>query len=266
MSIRGGNGLGDAIYILSVARHILSQGTKIEICTKWPEVFSQLEGDIKLSKFRRDNINHLAHYTTRKGIAGTSQFTDVCINAGFREPIEFEFGWKPVNKELYDRIRSNPRPVIAVAMPRNPMGRTDGFGKEILPTRAGYQAVMDALKGRAYTVMIGAGPAIYGLKGVDLDLTNKTTVKDMFDVTCAVDGFLGFCSNFVPLAESQSKPALFVWARKNLTAPQVFVRRITPEKILHRETSTWVFDDAKADEIEVGVRALLKAMAAHSAS
>jgi hypothetical protein len=243
----------------------MAQGHSVEVCTRWPEVFSQLRG-IKISKFRRDRITNLAHYTTRKSVSGTSQFTDVCINAGIREPIPFKFEWEPVNKELYNRIRALPGPVVAVAMPRNPMGRTDGFGKEILPTRKGYQAVVDALAGRAYRIKIGAGHEIYGLGGCDLDLTNKTTLTDMFDVAFAVDGFLGFCSNFVPLSESQSKPALFVWARANINAPNVFIRRITPQKVLHRESSKWVFDDSPAAEVEAAAANFVSAMATSTAA
>jgi hypothetical protein len=264
LSIRGGNGLGDAIYVHSVVRHFVLKGHEVEVPTRWPDVFSQLP--VKTCKFRRDNITNLAHYTTRKGIKGTSQFTDVCINAGVHEPIPFDLAWKPVNLELFDRIRSNPRPIIAVAMPRNPMGRTDGFGKEILPTRQGYQAVMDAFKGRAYTIMIGAGAPIYRLTGADLDLRDKTTVKEMFDVSCAVGGFLGFCSNFVPLAEAQSKPALFVWARKNLTASQLYVRQITPQKVLHRASSQWVFDDGTAEDIKRATDKFLETVAASAAT
>ena len=260
LSIRGGNGIGDAVYIYPVVTHFLAKGHEIEVCTRWPEIFSQI--DVQISKFRRDRITNLAHYTTRKGVSGTSQFRDVCINGGIPEPIEFKYDWTPVNRGLFDRVRSFPRPVVAVAMPRNPMGRTDGFGKEILPTRQGYQAALNALNGAgAYTIMIGAGPAIYRLDGCSEDLTNKTTLTDMLDVAFAVDGFFGFCSNFVPLAESQNKPALFVWARKNINAPNAFIRRITPQKVLDRASSKWVFDDSSAAEVEAAATNFVSAMA-----
>jgi hypothetical protein len=262
LSIRGGNGLGDAIYVHSVVRHFVLKGHEVEVPTRWPDVFSQLP--VKTSKFRRENITNLAHYTTRKGVKGTSQFQDVCINAGVHEPIPFELAWKPTNLELYERVRSFKKPVIAVALPRNPMGRTDGFGKEILPTRAGYQAVIDAIAGRAHIVMVGAGAAVYKLAGVDLDLTGKTTVKELFDVACAADGFVGFCSYFVPLAESQNKPALFVWSRRNLSASLHYVRQITPQKVLHRASSQWVFDDGAVEEIKRAADKFCEAMADRS--
>lgn len=264
LSIRGGNGIGDAIYVYGVVKHYLAKGHEIEVCTRWPEIFSQLP--VECTKFRRDRITNLAHYTTRKGIAGTSQYRDVCINAGIKEDIPWDFGWKPVNTELFLDIRRRwPKPVVAVAMPRNPMGRTDGFGKEILPVRIGYQRVLDALKARAYLIMIGAGPAIYKLDGCHWDLCNKTTLTDMLDVATAVDGFFGFCSNFVPLAEAQSKPALFVWARANINSRSQFVSRITPQKILHRGTSGWVFDDQPDDAVEAAVCKFIKAMAPRDA-
>jgi hypothetical protein len=83
-------------------------------------------------------------------------------------------------------------------------------------------------------------------------------VRDLLDVASVADGFLGYCSFMVPLAESFSKPALFVWSHRGLRAPQAYVRQITPQKILHRDTSHFVMDDWPIDRsIEVMRRVLL---------
>lgn len=257
VSVRGGNGLGDAIYIQSIARWFLSKGHTVEVCTRWPDVFSQL--DVTISDFRRDRITNLAHYTARKGTPGTSQFTDCCLQAGIRDPVPLELRWTPTSERFTEQLRSSGKPVIAVSLPRRPMGRTDGFGAEILPDCKALQAAIDAIAGRAVVVMVGAGAPLHKLRGIDIDLVDKTSVAELLDVATVCDGFLGYCSFLVPLAEAQDKPALFVWSRRGLTSQNKFVRNITPQKVLHRAKSRHVVDDFATDRISAAVDSLLVA-------
>jgi hypothetical protein len=135
-------------------------------------------------------------------------------------------------------------------MARSPMGRKDGFGAELLPDCRMIQRAIDRLKGRALIVLIGSGKPLFEFKGIDVDLSNKTTVRQLLDVASIADGFLGYCSFIIPLAESFSKPALIVWSRRGLNAGHQYIRQITPQKVLYRESSQFVIDDASLEEID----------------
>lgn len=258
MAIRGGNGLGDAIYVQSIARHLLKKGNAVEVCTRWPDVFSQLDGAVRTSPFRRDRITHLAHYTARKGMAGTSQFQDCCYQAGIHEPVQLCLGWRITEPDLAARVRGDGlRPVIGVSVPRTPMGRTDGFGKEVLPDCRVIQKVIDAMGHRARFVQVGGGHPLFRFGGIDLDLVNKTTVPQLFDVASACDGFLGYCSFLVPLAEALDRPSLWIWSRRGLTCSTAYVRRIAPQKVLHSVKSQHIVDDATQKNIEAAAAEFL---------
>ena len=127
------------------------------------------------------------------------------------------------------------------------MDRRDGFARELLPKREAYQAAVDGLKGSVTLVMVGAGDPLYELDGIDVDLTNRTSVAGLLDIASQADGFLGYCSFFVPLAESFNKPALFVWAKTGLKSRTGYIRQIAPKKILHRASSLYAIDDQPID-------------------
>jgi hypothetical protein len=265
ISIRAGSGLGDSLYLQSVARHLVETGHKVEVCSNWRDVFDPLKGKIVLSGFRREYINRVAHYTGRKGNPTTDQFQDCCISAGITDPVDLRLDWEVRNKLLIETVRKSGKPVVLVQLPRSPMARTDGFGAELLPDCRVIQAAIDSLKGRAFVVQVGSGVPLFRFKGIDLDLANRTMVRDLIDLASQADGFLGYCSFIIPLAESFSKPALLVWSRRGLnsTAPRGdFIRAITPQKVLHRkESSKFIIDDCAQDDVTRAAHELLDASA-----
>ena len=237
-AIRGGAGLGDSIYMQSVVRHL---GGELEVCTNYPDVFRGL--NVKLSPFRKTNIQILAHYSMRKGVQGTTQFEDVCHTAGIREPVDLRLDWTPTSDPGIEG------PFLCVQLPRTPMGRTDGFGKELLPDCRVIQRLIDKAKDRYTIVQIGSGEPLYRFTGIDVDLANQTTVAQLIDVVNASDACLGYPSFIVPLAESLDKPVTVVWSRRGLKAAHEYVRRITPAKVLHKKSSRYLIDDATEEQI-----------------
>ena len=231
-------GLGDALYVQSIARHWVEEGQKIQVCSSWCEVFSQIP--VEVTPFTRLGVDRVAHYTMRKGHSGTTQFQDCCISAGIRRPIDLRLDWKRTT----DPELPKGKPIVVVALPRTPMGRTDGFGLEVLPDCRAIQRVIDALKGKATVVQIGKGEPLFKFDGIDVDLANKTTVSELLDVASLADGFLGYCSYLIPLAESFNKPGIYVWSRKIQKAAQTFVKQMTPSKVIHRANGRWIWDDA----------------------
>lgn len=253
-------GLGDALYVQAVARHIIrTRGERLTVCTSWPDVFRPLGDAVRIAPFRRQGINYLAHYSARKQFAHTDQFEDCCIAAGITDPVDLRLDWTLEDRELADRLRAPGKPVILVQLPRAPMGRTDGFGAELLPDCRRIQDAINIIGNAATVVQVGHGAPLFRFSGIDIDLTDRTTVPQLLDVASIADGFLGYVSFFVPLAESFGKPGLFVWSRRGLKGTHPYIQSITPDKILHRATSRSVFDDCSGIEMEQAVETLLEA-------
>lgn len=250
-SIRAGRGLGDAIYLQSIVRHITERGTELDVLTDWPVLFEPL--GVKTSEFRRIGADLIAHYTERKAVAETDQFQDCCIRAGITGPVDLRLVWN--GRRDFDTTK----PVIAVQLPRAPFGRSDGYGMDLLPDFNVLQRAIDLIGDRAYVVQLGSGKRIRTFGGLDLDLANLTSVSELLDAACGADAFLGYCSFMVPLAEAQSKPALFVWSRRGLNSPTPYIKDITPLKIMHRHTSRYVVDDCYEKELAGAVDALCDA-------
>lgn len=273
LSIRAGSGLGDSLYLQAIARHLVAKGEEVEVCSDWPDVFSPLSRGqaaerFKVSPFRRNPVDRVAHYTTRKSVPNTDQFEDCCIRAGISGPVDLRLDWEVTDAgtaAFFETCTGQARaigeglwPVILVALPRAPMGRSDGFGAELLPDCHVIQRIIDRLHGRAFLVQVGTGEPLFRFSGLDHDLAGKTTVRQLIDVASLADGFLGYPSFLVPLCESFDRPGLFVWSRRGLTACGVrpdFIRAITPRKVLHRASSRAVVDDAPEAEIDEAVDA-----------
>ena len=254
-TIRGGNGLGDALYVQSIARHLVKKGQRLEVCTSWPDVFKPLGDDVVIAPFRRPGVDIVAHYVKRKQERGTTQFEDCCISAGIDEPVELRLDWAP------EKQYSFKKPLVLVALPRHPMNRKDGFGDELMPDCSVIQRAIDKMKGRACLVQVGVGEPLHRFTGLDLDLANKTTVSDLLDIASAADGFLGYCSFFIPMAESFAKPLLCVWSSRGLRSSTMFIRTARPVKLLHRETSQYVMDDCSQECLTAAVNEFLEQIA-----
>ena len=241
-------GIGDAIYLAAVVRHLVAGGQRLEVCTAWPEVFAAYADFIRLSPFRRSPIDVLAHYSRRRNWR-TRQFEDVCIQAGIKEAVDLRLDWTVTDTALTQRLLSDGRPIVCVQLPRSPMGRTDGVGLELLPDCRRLQEVIDRLDRRALLVQVGAGRPMFKFSGIDVDLRDETTVSQLIDVASVSSGMLGYVSFIVPLAEALLKPALLVWSKRGLRSSTGFVRQITPAKILERASSLHVVDNCSTDEL-----------------
>lgn len=261
LSIRSGKGLGDNLYLQSIARHLVETGHRPIVCTSFPDLFRPLSGKVDVEPYRRDHVDRVAHYISRKRVPGTDQFVDCCINAGVGDRAELRLDWSPVNFPLLARLKAQGKPVVMVQLPRHPMGRADGYGADLLPDCTVIQRAIDRIGDRAFKVQVGQGEPLFRFSGIDLDLANATTVSDLLDVAYASDGALGYCSFIVPLAESLNKPTLLVWSRRGLRSSNSFVRAIVPEKIIHRPSTTRaVVDDAKEAELNGAVDAFCDAI------
>lgn len=254
--IRCGRGLGDSLYLQAVVRHLVAKGERFKVRSDWPDVFRPLGDRVSVAPFSRE-VDIVAHYAPRKGVKGTTQFEDCCIGAGITGPVDLRLDWTVTDRPLVESLKARGKPILCVQLPRSPMGRTDGFGADLLPDCNVIQGVIDALCERALIVQIGAGEPLYKFHGIDVDLANKTSVSEMLDVASIAAGFLGFVSFVVPLAESFSKPALIVWSSRGLRSAHLYVRQIAPQKIIHRPSTVAVMDD-QPEQIREAVDAFMR--------
>lgn len=247
--IRGGRGLGDTIYLRPIVQRLIADGEQVTVCCDHPEVFIGTSATVV--PFERQRIDILAHYTTGKQRRDTNQWDDICNSAGIHVPLRFQ--WEIQSPAFVQRIRDQAagRPLVLVHGGRVPMGRTDGFGMELLPAQPVFEAVLREVKATtgAFLVRIGKGADLYPLP-VDTDLNGQTTVSDLLDLASACDGVIGQCSFAIPLAEVFDKPLLAVWSHRGLEARcHYYIQTITPKKVLSKPTSTHVMDDWPAENI-----------------
>jgi len=161
--------------------------------------------------------------------------------------------WKIQNKALVSSVKKKAKgkPILLVEMIRNPMNRTDRFGIELLPDLEVMQEILNKLKEHYFLLHVGQGKKLFEFEGIDLDLADATSVTDLIDLAYASSAMFGYCSFFVPLAESLNKKSLFVWSRRGMNSVEPFIRTITPQKILHkRDTSHYVVDNWPQDKID----------------
>ena len=237
--LRGGSGLGDSLYLRPIVEHLERQGKNVTVMTEFPEVF---RGTRALTeRFNRNNITITAHYPHGKNNDKTNQWQDILESARLGH-IPLRFTWNQTDRAFVDAVRKRAgnRHIILVIGGREPMGRSDGFGAELLPWRGAFDYVLDNLRD-CYTVRVGKGQKAYDLR-VDEDLSNKTTVCQLMDLAQSCSAVVGQCSYAIPLAEGFDKPLMAVWARAGTESRQPYIKTITPNKILSKGSSWWVFD------------------------
>lgn len=250
--IRGGSGLGDAIYLRPIVEYFIRAGELITVCCGYPSVFDGTGATVL--PFDRFNIDVLAHYTAGKLQRGTNQWQDICLSAGVQVPLRFD--WTVKNTALIERLRTQAagRPLVIVHGGRVPMARTDGFGRELLPAREAFDAALAAIS-NCFLVQVGKADQVYPLK-VDLSLNGSTSVSDLLDLGSSCDAIVGQCSFVIPLAEAFDKPLLIVWAAEGMSpARHYYISSITPEKVLSKSSSKFVMDNWPQQKIREVARA-----------
>lgn len=252
--IRGGSGLGDALYVRPVADYFARQSEAVQVLSFYPDVF--LGSGAQVLPFDRvAKVDTIAHYAPGRRNPDTTQWQEVCRSAGIAEPLPFRFGWRVQNEALVHQVRARAakRPIVLVHGGREPFGRMDQFGIELLPDPRGFEAALGALR-ECFLVRIGRGKQFYKIRS-DLDLYGETSVGDVLDLAWSCEGIVAQCSFAVPLAEAFDKPLLALWAARGLASKQRYISGLTPQKVLQGERSRHVVDDWPGEKIVEAARA-----------
>lgn len=235
--VRGGRGLGDALYCRPIAERLMRDGKRVAVLSDYADVF--IGSGVVVQPFSRDG-NVIAHYVNGKANPDTTQWQDVCRSAGVTTPLRF--AWTVRNPDLIADLKrkAEGRPLILVHGGREPMARNDGFGLELVPERKAFDAALDGLRD-CYTVQVGKAAQIYPLSA-DVDLNGSTSVSDLLDLAHECDGIVAQCSFAIPLAEVFDKPLLAVWAFRHAKSSTQFIRQTTPQKVLSGARDSFVMD------------------------
>lgn len=252
--MRGGSGLGDSIYLRPIAEKLRGVDA-VAVMSNYPDVF--LGSGVIVEPFRRERVDRVVHYVGGKGNTQTTIWEDMQAHAKLEAPLSFD--WPVKNRRLVDalRVAAAGRPILVVNGGREPMGRRDRFGVELLPERRAFLAALDVLDD-CLTVRVGAGPEMYSLP-TSLDYTGRTSVSDLLDIFRVAHGVVGQCSFAIPGAEVFDRPLLLVWSARAALSRQMFIKTITPTKMLSKPANARVVVDDQADEdIAAGARAWLE--------
>ena len=223
--LRGGSGLGDALYLRPIVELLDREGRPVTVCSSYPEVFTGTNAKTEL--FNRTNITMTAHYPSGKNNPNTNQWQDILNSAQIG--CDLAFNWATVDQAKVDKVRwrADGRPIVLVIGGRQPMARHDGFGKELLPQKRAFDVVLEEMQD-CFTIRIGQTPTLYELD-CRWDLTDKTSVPYLMDLAKECDAVIGQCSFAVPLAEGFDKPLLAVWAAAGMLASHDYLKKITPQ-------------------------------------
>ena len=241
--IRSGRGLGDALYLQSIVRYLVRRGETLEVCTDYPELY-RFRGMVRFAAWSRQ-VHYTCHYTRQKGDERTTQFVDMHRNIGIKGPVPLHLDWIVQNPKLVEGIRqlAGARPVLFVHGGREAFGRSDGFGRALLPDAEAFRGVLAKLRERFFTVYVGNGKRLFEVE-TDLDLNGKTSITDLIDIAyAAADAFFAQASFAIPLAESFDKRILVMFAARGFKSHHQAVRTITPKKLLHKMSSTYNIDN-----------------------
>lgn len=259
MRIRTGKGLGDTIYLRPIVEYFIAKNKDVTALVDYPDI---LKGTgARTEPFRRNACDLIAHYVNGKSSPETTQWFDMCTSVGLKN-IPLSFDWKIQNEDLVERTRkaAHDRPIVLVHGGRAPYGRTDGFGKELVPTRDAFCSVLHSLRG-CFRILIGKDSQLYPLADcADFDLSGQTSITDLLDLGKICNGIVAQCSFAVPLAEVFDKQMLAVWSAVGLESVEPYIKATTPKKILSKPTSRAVIDSWNKDRIEEDANAFYRSL------
>jgi len=250
MRIRGGSGLGDSVYIRPVAEYFIQQGIDVTVMSNYGPLFDGSGASVK--PFKKYDIDVIAHYASHRRRQETNQFQDVCETAGIPQ-IPLTFSWTVSDQQKIDAIRelAAGRKIILVHGGREPLGRGDGLGLDMMPRQQAYQRLLDELAD-CFTVRIGMGKHFYNLQ-TSIDLVDKTGIAELVDLFRVCDGVVTQCGNPIPLAECFDKPVLVLFGAAGLNSGHPIIRLVTPAKVLCKPSSTYAVDDWNVEKIKDAV-------------
>jgi len=231
ISLRGAGGLGDAVYMYPVLKYYLEQGQKVEILTKYPEIYQPLKKSELIITDRYAKLpDRECRYAPRYPIQTTTTYQDTLILSGIEQhlPLEIEF---ECSKEFNFPTKKKICIIRDIILPM----KQRGDEKCLIPDGKYFQTIIDAFKKYFYFVLAGnTNNYKYKLKGIDLDLTNCLNIFELLQLISQSNICLSQSCFFLPFAEALNKKEFVIFASEGFKSPLKFYRYITPAKIINK--------------------------------
>lgn len=247
IELRGPKGLGDAIYLRSIALHVLDRGEEVSVFTQWPEVFAGLPVTIRSQTESPDpEALRSAFYCLFCRIPGPKsldQYSMMCAQVGLPEPAPLRLGWTVRNRALVDRIArmAGERKILLFQPPK----AANGPEQEMLrPRESAFNAALARHDGY-FKVRVGCSKYLQpSAAPCDLDLLDQTSVSDLLDLATVADLFFGDSCALLVMADALEKPSVYVMTRRSLKSAQQRVCNQTGDRLFHRShLVTTVYDE-----------------------
>jgi len=231
ITLRGAGGLGDAVYMYPVLKYYLEHGQRVEILTKYPEIYQPLiKSGLVITDRYAKQADRECRYAPRYPIQTTTTYQDTLILAGIEKylPLEMEFQCPHV----FDF--PTKKKVCVIRVPVLPM-KQRGDEACLIPPGKLFQKIIDAFKNTCYFVLAGNRNCYqYALRGVDMDLTGTLDIPGLMQLINQSDICLSQSCFFLPFAEALNKKTFVLFSSEGFESPVKFYRYITPEKIINK--------------------------------
>lgn len=239
MILKFNSGLGDTIQAIPVVKELLKKNKDIKVVTRYKTLW---DGICETVPFK-SGVQHdkRISYISRRPIQDTTQFQDVCIEAGVSKNIPFKLDWTVKNKKLVKEIKNDAffsgKDKICLYDPiRMPCDQKDNIRPmfyDLMPREGIIKEIVAHFKG------------VHFVNIRDLN----TSVLDLIDICKSVDILLSQIGHFVCVGEALDTKAFIVYSAKGRDGEYDFVKYLTPKKIKNKETTVGVYDDVPMKEI-----------------
>jgi hypothetical protein len=248
-SYRGAGGLGDAVYLYPVLKHVLTHGGAAEVLTVYADIYTPLRKlGLVISDRYAKNPDINCRYGDRYHSKTTTTYQDTLTLAGLDLSIPLELEYE---REEPPRLKGvNGRKVCLVRSPAYPMkGREDT--RILIPDLKKTQYIIDAYRDEVFFVQVGNRNGYEGiLQGLGQDLSGALTIRQLLTLVDMSDMVLTLPSFLLPFSEALSKKCFVLFSGMAMRTPRKFYHLITPSKIINKKNIVHhAIDTEPADKI-----------------
>ena len=233
-------GMGDMVYLYSIAKWMLARGFDVAVRTHVPEMFECL--NIETIPFNAPTPEDKYYvlkgdYFACKSEKDTNQFEDICYMMGIKEEV-------PLCLE-YDQafVRYKMKVKKPVSLVKHPVYKMMGGYVELASKEERFQWIVDTFR-EYYHIQVGSiGDDLRLLKGIDLDLIGKTSIYDLLYLVDHAELVITRTGHMLSIAEAFNTPVICILSKKLRTSRNYVLNTITPEKIKCGKSSVVIWDD-----------------------
>lgn len=242
MRIRGARGLGDAVYVYPIAKHFIDKGVKVEVMTRYPEIYNTLDCEC-IDRYIGPKPDIDCRYGPRYPNQETNMWEDTLIQAGLQnENIELKiaYDWSEVFKF------PTQKKICLIKTPCYAQGKDNGMTACLLPKLEVFQKIIDEFKDQCYFVMAGLKNTLeFEFKGIDEDLSHIDKIPRLVALVDQSDIVLTPSSHFVSFAEGLDKKLMIGFAQTGIDSQVSFYRWSTPAKVITKPNTSDAFIDSE---------------------